>query len=95
VNSSGAATTISYNTLTAEPLGTTRFETVKLLDLGVQKALRFSDRYQVKLMFDGFNIFNINTITSYSSGNRSLDGFTQPTAIVAPRVFRVGARVMF
>jgi len=47
------------------------------------------------LMFDAFNIFNINTITSYSSGNRSLAGFTQPTAIIAPRVFRVGARVMF
>jgi hypothetical protein len=95
VNASGAATTISYTTLTAEPLGTTRFETVKLLDLGIQKALRFSDRYQVKLMFDGFNLFNVNTVTSYSSGNRSRAGFTQPTAIVAPRVFRVGARVMF
>jgi Carboxypeptidase regulatory-like domain len=95
VNAAGAATTISYTTLTSEPLGTTRYETVKLLDLGVQKALRFSDRYQIKLMFDAFNIFNINTITTYSSGNRSLAGFTQPTAIIAPRVFRVGARVMF
>jgi hypothetical protein len=95
VNASGAATTINYGTLTAEPLGTTRFETVKLLDLGLQKALRFSDKYQVKLMFDAFNVFNINTITTFSSGNRSLAGFTQPTAIVAPRVFRVGARMMF
>jgi hypothetical protein len=91
----GALQPISYTTLTAEPLGSTRFETVKLLDLGIQKAVRFSDRYQVKLMFDGFNILNVNTITSFSSGNRSLAGFTQPTVIVAPRVFRVGARVMF
>ncbi|CAN5835036.1 hypothetical protein BH18ACI5_BH18ACI5_04960 [soil metagenome] len=95
VNASGAATTISYTTLTAEPLGTTRFKTVKLLDLGLQKALRFSDRYQVTLMFDAFNIFNINTITSYSSGNRSDQAFTQPDVIIAPRVFRVGARVLF
>jgi hypothetical protein len=36
-----------------------------------------------------------DTVTSYSSGNRSLAGYTQPTAIIAPRVFRVGARVTF
>jgi hypothetical protein len=46
-------------------------------------------------MFDAFNIFNVNTITSYSSGNRSLAGYTQPTVIVAPRVFRVGTRITF
>jgi hypothetical protein len=46
-------------------------------------------------MFDAFNVFNINTITNYSSDNSSLAGFTQPTAIIAPRVFRVGARLAF
>jgi len=46
-------------------------------------------------MFDAFNVFNVNTITDYSSGNRSLAGFAQPTAIVAPRVFRVGVRLAF
>jgi hypothetical protein len=34
-------------------------------------------------------------ITSFSSGNRSLGTYTQPTVIIAPRVFRVGARVAF
>jgi hypothetical protein len=47
------------------------------------------------MMFDAFNVFNVNTITSVASGNRSLAGFTQPTAIVAPRVFRVGGRLAF
>ena len=46
-------------------------------------------------MFDGFNVFNINTITDYSSDNRSLAGYTQPTQIIAPRVFRLGARLAF
>ncbi len=66
VNSSGAATTISYGTgsLEVEERGATRFEPVKLLDLGLQKAFRFgASKYQLKLMFDAFNIFNINTIT--------------------------------
>jgi hypothetical protein len=94
VNANGAATTINRNTVELEPRGTTRLEPVKLLDLGVQKAIKF-DRYQVRLMFDAFNVFNINTITDYSSGNRSLAGYTQPTVIIAPRVFRVGARFVF
>jgi hypothetical protein len=40
-------------------------------------------------------VFNINTITTYSSGNRSLAGYTQPTVIIAPRVFRFGTRIAF
>ena len=46
-------------------------------------------------MLDGFNMFNVNTITAYSSGNRSVAGFTQPTTIVPPRVFRIGTSVNF
>ncbi|MEO7275845.1 MAG: hypothetical protein ABIX28_26060, partial [Vicinamibacterales bacterium] len=95
LNAAGAATTISYGTLEVEPRGTTRFKPVNLLDLGIQKALKFGNRYQLKLGLDAFNILNINTITAYSSGNRSLAGFTQPTTIIAPRVFRVSTRVVF
>jgi hypothetical protein len=95
VNSSGAATTINKTTLELEDRGTTRFDPVKLLDLGVQKNIRFGDGRSIRVMFDAFNVFNINTITSYSSGNRSLAGFTQPTVIIAPRVFRIGARLAF
>ena len=69
---------------------------MQLLDLSAQKAVRWKGTSrQIKLMFDAFNVFNINTITTFSSGNRSLAGYTQPTAIIAPRVFRVGARIAF
>jgi hypothetical protein len=95
VNSSGAATTINKTTLEFQDRGTTRVDPVQLLDLGVQKSIRFNGGRSIRLMFDAFNVFNVNTITTYSSGNRSLAGFTQPTAIVAPRVFRVGARLAF
>ena len=71
-------------------------EAVKLLDLGLQKAFRFSNsKYQLKLMFDVFNVFNINTITDYSTDNRSSEAFSEPTQIIAPRVYRVGLRVAF
>jgi hypothetical protein len=92
----GTTGTIAYNTLTAEPVNAFRFEDVKLLDIGVQKSFKFRDgKNRLKLMLDGFNMFNVNTITAYSSGNRNLAGFTQPTTIVPPRVFRVGASLNF
>ena len=88
-------TTINTNTLELEPRGSTRFKPVNLLDLGLQKAFKFGSKYQIKLMLDAFNILNINTITAYSSGNKSLAGYTQPTTIIAPRVFRIGTRIAF
>lgn len=98
VNASGAATTINYGTgaLDFENRGTTRFDPVKLLDIGIQKAFRFSNsKYQLKLMFDAFNVFNISTITSFTSSNRSQGTYSQVTGIIAPRVYRVGMRVAF
>ena len=50
---------------------------------------------RVKLMLDGFNMFNEATVLGYVSGNQSLVGFTQPNSIVPPRVFRFGASVNF
>ena len=72
----------------------TRFKPVKLLDLGLQKACKFGGKYQIKLMFDAFNVFNINTITAYSSGNEP-GGVHAADTIIAPRVFRFGTSIAF
>ena len=49
-----------------------RFDPIKLLDLGVQKVFQFNGgRQRIKLILDAFNVFNINTITAYASGNKS------------------------
>jgi hypothetical protein len=96
VNTSGNPTTISYGTLEFQDRDGYRFDPIKLLDLGVQKVFQFNGgRQRIKLILDAFNVFNINTITAYSSGNMSLAGFTQPTTIVSPRVFRVGTQLVF
>jgi hypothetical protein len=96
LNVSGGATTINRNTLEFEPRGSTRLDPVKLLELGAQKAFRWrGSSRQIKLMVDAFNVFNINTITTCSSGNRSLAEYTQPTVIIAPRVSRFGTRISF
>ena len=90
-----AASTINQNTLELEARGETRLKPVNLLDLGFQKALKFGTKYQIKLILDAFNVFNVNTVTAFSSGNKSLAGYTQPTTIIAPRVFRIGTRIAF
>ena len=43
----------------------------------------------------GGSVFNINTITDHSTDNRSSEAFSEPTQIIAPRVYRVGLRVAF
>jgi Carboxypeptidase regulatory-like domain len=97
VTAAGAATTISYGTLTFEPRGTERVQSVKLLDLGLQKSFRFrGGKNRVKLSADGFNLFNTNAIQAFSSANLSLPAtYNSPSTIVPPRVFRFGASVNF
>ena len=73
-----------------------RFDPIKLLDLGAQKVFQFNGgRQRIKLILDAFNVFNINTITAFASGNISTAGFTQPSTIVSPRVFRIGTQLVF
>jgi hypothetical protein len=93
---SGAQQTITYNTLTFQPTGTTRFGATKLLDLGAQKVFTFrGGKNRLKVMFDAFNVFNTNTILNYSSSNLDSSNFNAPSSIVPPRVFRVGAQIVF
>ena len=96
VNASGVAQVINYATLDVQARDEFRFDNVSLLDMGLQKVFQFrGGKNRIKLMFDAFNVFNINVITAYSSNNRSLAGYTQPTTIVPPRVFRVGPAINF
>jgi hypothetical protein len=97
LNAAGAATTISYTTLEFQPRDSFRFGDTKMLDLGLQKAFSFgsNERLRFKLMVDLFNVFNINEVLSYSSGNISLPASTAPASIVPPRVLRIGGRLTF
>ena len=84
------------NTLRYQPENSVRYDPVKLLDISIAKAFEFrGGKDRVKLMLDGFNMFNQNTILSYNSPNITKAGYTQPTSIVPPRVFRLGMAVNF
>ena len=92
----GTTGTITRNTLVQSPVDSFRYEDAKLLDIGIQKVVRFrGGRSRLRLMVDGFNMFNSNEILSYVSSNQSVSGFTQPRSIVPPRVFRFGASFAF
>ena len=92
----GTTGTITRNTLQQAADDAVRFEDAVLLDIGVQKVFKFrSGKNRLKLMMDGFNMFNNNSIQSYVSGNQSVAGFTQPASVVPPRVFRFGASIQF
>jgi hypothetical protein len=87
---------ISYSTLQVYPTNKVRFGDLRVLDAGVQKTFRFrGGKNRVKLMFDGFNLTNDNTIRSYVSDDLSSTNYTAPASIVPPRVFRIGATFNF
>ena len=96
VSSSGANTTITYNTLEFQRWGTTRQKPTSLVDIGITKTFSFRGGInRLKLTMDTFNVFNISTVLGYSSNNKSSTNFTAPSTIVPPRVIRFGATFTF
>src|SRR5207245_5986794 len=73
----------------AEPFGTRQQDNIVLVDARVEKLLR-AGRRTLSLFIDGYNLTNSNPAANivWSSGS----SFLQPTTIVAPRLFRFGAK---
>ncbi len=79
-----------------------------MVDAKVERRFRFSNR-SLSAFFDAFNIFNTNaanigsmsgtvgrpTVTLADGSRVQVQGFLRPTAIVPPRIFRIGARLSF
>lgn len=73
----------------AEPIGTRRQDNITLLDLRVEKVIRFGGT-SVSGFLDVFNMFNNNAEQNitWSSGS----SFLRPSNIVPPRIARFGAK---
>jgi len=92
----GTGGTITYNTLTFEPAGTTRLEKTKVWDLGVNKTFTFrGGQNRIKATLDGFNILNSAAVQGYGSDNLSSTQVTRISSILPPRVFRAGVTIWF
>jgi hypothetical protein len=74
-------------------VGASRYDSVNLVDLRLQKAITFG-RVNATFDLDLFNALNENVVLQ---ANRQSDSssFGQAREIVAPRVARVGLRIMF
>jgi hypothetical protein len=75
----------------AEPFGTRRQDNIILLDTRVEKLLSVAKSRTISLFVDGYNLTNTNPASNIVWGSGST--FNQPTTIIAPRLFRFGAKV--
>jgi hypothetical protein len=100
---------IANNTVyEAEPNTAYRTDNVTVVDAKVERRFRFGSR-SISAFFDAFNILNTNaanigsqtgtssrpTVTLADGSRVQVQGFLRPTAIVPPRIFRIGTRLSF
>ncbi len=74
----------------AEPIGTRRMDNITLVDLRVEKAFPIDRDRRISMFVDVFNLLNANPelTVNWSSGST----FGNPSAIVPPRIARVGMK---
>jgi hypothetical protein len=86
-----------------------RTDNVTVFDTKVERRFRFGTGHAVSVFADIFNILNTNssnigsqsgtsgrpTVTLADGSRVQVQGFLRPTAIVPPRIFRIGARFTF
>jgi hypothetical protein len=84
--------TLNYGnaTLKAEPTAANRSPNITLVDLRTEKAVRVG-RARIMGLFDVYNIFNSNATQAQTTISGA--SWLRPTAITAPRMLRIGARV--
>lgn len=84
---------LSTVTLRMEPLGAQRLPAVKLLNLRAAKRVRLFTSQAMTLQFDLYNALNTNDATTLSV--RSGPTYGRITAIIPPRVARLGVTYSF
>jgi outer membrane receptor protein involved in Fe transport len=87
------STTMNYGTvrIAAEPLDTNRQRNIAVTDIRIEKQVSFGSSLKVGPFLDIYNMFNTNAEQNITWASGS--SFLRPTAIVPPRVARVGAKV--
>ena len=89
----GVALTRANQTIFLSQRGDERLPAVTLIDLRISRAFRFANGRRIEPTFDIFNLGNASTITSLNAGVGTT--YLIPTAIVSPRIMKVGFVVGF
>ena len=88
----GVALTRSSQTVFLSDRGDERYPNVTLIDLRISRVFRFGTR-RIEPTFDIFNLGNASTITTLTTGVGST--YMIPSAIVSPRIMKVGFNINF
>ncbi len=80
-------------TLYVEPYRTNRRDNITVFDVRVEKTMNLKGSTRVRLFVDLFNIFNNNAAETISVATGS--SYLAPTAILGPRVARLGFRFLW
>ncbi len=90
----GQTLTQSSQTIYIAPSGSLRLPSVNILDLRFSKIFKIKERYSLQPEFDMYNLTNSAAVTSVNQSVNSAY-FLNPTAILPPRLFKVGLRFDF
>ncbi len=93
-------------TVFAEKRGSKHYPVMTALDMRLEKTFTIADKYRLGLIFDVFNVFNNDTITSWGTRFGSGPTWFAPTVypstdghvlygLQAPRQARIGLRLIF
>ncbi len=80
----------SSQPILVEPIGTSRQDTVSIVDFRVEKQLRFATKARVGLFFDLFNALNSNT--NININWRAGASFEKATTVMPPRIAKFGVK---
>jgi hypothetical protein len=92
-NGSNANGSLSATNIFATDYNAFRQDNISVVDLRVEKTIKFGDAAKVRLFLDGFNLSNAyaaETIATIAGAT-----FQQPTAILGPRTARIGLRFIW
>ncbi len=89
----GGTSTVPSLVANVEPIGSRRLPSINLLDLRVDKAIKFGRNQKVTVRATCFN--SLNASTTLSLQQQSGATFLQPTSILPPRIFEFGVSYAF
>jgi carboxypeptidase family protein len=92
-NGSTANGSLSASDIFATPLNAYRQDNISVVDLRIEKSVPLGSAAKLRLFFDGFNL--TNQYAAETINTRAGVNFQQPTAILAPRTGRIGARLVW
>ena len=91
--SATAAGAIFSGTINVEPFNSNRHDTITVLDVRADRGFNLSRGMRVRLFVDLFNITNSNSAETRTITTGT--AYLRPTAVLAPRTARIGARFQF